>query len=53
MKPDSLFNQGMQPVVYSKKENEIEKEGWKREGFNICYFKNHIMKVVAISSRIE
>lgn len=45
MKPDSLFNMGMKPVVYSQKESQLTGESWRREGTNISYFKNNIPKV--------
>jgi hypothetical protein len=41
MKPESSFNQGMKPLVYSKKEADREDGngiGWLRDGQNICYF---------------
>ncbi|KAL4487062.1 hypothetical protein ABPG72_001514 [Tetrahymena utriculariae] len=44
MKNDSLFNYGMRPVVFSKKKNEQEQQGWFRGGFNISYFKNQILR---------
>lgn len=30
-KPDSLFNHGMKPLVYSEKKTEIEDVGWFRD----------------------
>jgi hypothetical protein len=38
MKPDSTYNKGMRPLVYSVKEAEKLKIGWQRECFNIAYF---------------
>lgn len=38
MKPDSTYNKGMRPLVYSVKESEKVKIGWQRECFNIAYF---------------
>ena len=39
-KPDSLFNSGMQMVMYSK-QNAVEKNlGWVRAGSEICYYPN-------------
>lgn len=43
-KPDSLYNYGMKPCVYSKKEAELFKRGWRREGLDICYYQNGIKK---------
>ena len=33
-KPDSMYNEGMRPLVYSVK----SKAGWLRCGYDICYF---------------
>ena len=33
-KPDSMFNEGMRPLLYSAKSNR----GWVRAAFDICYF---------------
>ena len=38
MKPDSTYNLGMKPVVYSVKEAEKNNIGWYRDGFNIAYY---------------
>jgi hypothetical protein len=38
MKPDSTYNKGMRPLVYSVKEAEKVKIGWQRECFNIAYY---------------
>lgn len=40
MKPDSNYNQGMKPLIYSVKEAETKKIGWKRDGFNIAYYQS-------------
>ena len=40
MKPDSNYNQGMKPLIYSEKEAEINKIGWQRDGFNIAYYQS-------------
>ena len=37
IKPDSLYNHGMKPLVYSKKEAETRLVGWHRTGFDIKY----------------
>ncbi|CAI5439555.1 unnamed protein product [Caenorhabditis angaria] len=37
LKPTSMYSQGMQPVMFSI----IDKnEGWKRCGYNVCYYRN-------------
>ena len=43
MKDDSLYSQGMQPFVYSRKRH-LEGDGvqWHREGFNIEYYYNDL-----------
>jgi len=38
MKPDSNYNQGMKPLIYSVKEAETNKIGWQRDAFNIAYY---------------
>ncbi|KAJ3124674.1 Cytosolic carboxypeptidase 1 [Physocladia obscura] len=38
-KGNSQFGEGMQPVIYSKKEGV-----WRRGGENICFYKNHYRK---------
>lgn len=43
-KPDSLFNHGMKPLVYSERKVEEEGVGWFRDGYNIGYYKNGIKK---------
>lgn len=39
-KPDSLYNQGMKPLIYSTKKAEKEGIGWYRGGEEICYYQN-------------
>lgn len=39
-KPDSLYNLGMKPLVYSSKKAERDKIGWYRGGEDICYYQN-------------
>jgi hypothetical protein len=46
VKPASLYNSGMQPLVYSTRASQ-EKDnpkGWYRSGSNICYYQNHIAR---------
>jgi hypothetical protein len=43
-KPNSQFNFGMMPVMYST-QNAIELDtSWVRTGFDICYFPNRYLK---------
>jgi hypothetical protein len=44
MKPDSNYNQGMKPLVYSVREAEINNLGWYRDGQNIAYYQNQRKK---------
>ena len=58
MKPDSLYNCGMKPLVYSdamakQKSNyhlspletsKITELGWHRDGYNVCYYQNNMKK---------
>ena len=38
MKPDSLYNHGMRPLVYSETEAKRTGKGWVRGGGDICYY---------------
>lgn len=38
MKPDSTYNMGMKPVLYSVKDAEKSGIGWQRDGMNIAYY---------------
>ncbi|XP_027777803.2 cytosolic carboxypeptidase 4 isoform X1 [Marmota flaviventris] len=40
-KPNSQFNYGMQPTLYSVKEALLGRPSWIRTGNEICYYKNH------------
>ena len=40
MKPDSNYNQGMKPLIYSCTDAEKKKIGWHRDGFNIAYYQS-------------
>lgn len=44
IKPDSLFNYGMKPTVFSKGRYERRKIGWVREGQKISYEPNSIKR---------
>ncbi|KAG5892786.1 hypothetical protein JTB14_032660 [Gonioctena quinquepunctata] len=39
-KENSLFNEGMRPLMYSKKDSQLHSIGWRRCGQNITYFCN-------------
>ena len=39
-KPDSLFNHGMRPLVYSTKVADLHGTGWVRAGTNCCYYQS-------------
>jgi len=41
LKPDSQYNYGMQPVVYSDRNAADNGIGWIRDGSDICYYQNH------------
>ena len=55
MKPDSNYNMGMKPLVYSKIEAEQYEMGWYRDGFNIAYYQSSRKKkpVVHPDSRLS
>eukprot|EP00055_Hartaetosiga_balthica_P016386 m.103392 g.103392 ORF g.103392 m.103392 type:complete len:1433 (+) comp9094_c0_seq2:74-4372(+) len=42
LKNDSLYNHGMQPVVFSQRQYDEKGIGWHRDGDDVAYFKNHI-----------
>jgi hypothetical protein len=39
-KPDSLYNHGMRPLVYSKREATSSQIGWLRSGYDIRYYQS-------------
>mmetsp|Transcript_18907 Transcript_18907/g.62144 ORF Transcript_18907/g.62144 Transcript_18907/m.62144 type:complete len:711 (-) Transcript_18907:2680-4812(-) len=43
MKPDSVYNQGLRPLVYSEKEAE-KGTGWHRTGTDIAYYPNSLKR---------
>ena len=43
-KPDSLFNHGMKPLIYSEAKVEEDGTGWFRDGYWIGYYKNGIKR---------
>ncbi|XP_013406856.1 cytosolic carboxypeptidase 2 isoform X3 [Lingula anatina] len=42
MKPDSLYNNGMKPCMYSDKNAANNKIGWVRAGSEIKYYRNNL-----------
>ncbi|CAG9316011.1 unnamed protein product [Blepharisma stoltei] len=42
LKYESLYNEGLKPLVFSLKDAEITGVTWKRGGFNISYYQNSI-----------
>ena len=38
VKPDSLFNEGMKPIIYQKKYADSKGIGWVRAGEDIAYY---------------
>ena len=40
IKSDSLYNEGMRPVMYSTINANAKNIGWKRCGENISYYRN-------------
>ncbi|KAJ3034568.1 Cytosolic carboxypeptidase 2 [Rhizophlyctis rosea] len=40
MKPDSLYNYGMQPLMYSERAAELDGVGWHRVGTDISYYRS-------------
>jgi len=44
VKGDSLYLDGMQPVVFSDKESAACGRGWMRSGESICYYQNNIKR---------
>jgi hypothetical protein len=44
LKSDSLYNQGMKPLIYSDHDARTQGKGWVRGGENICYYRNSIKR---------
>ncbi|XP_055913111.1 cytosolic carboxypeptidase Nna1 isoform X2 [Eupeodes corollae] len=40
VKSDSLYNEGMRPLMYSTTNARVIGQGWRRCGENICYYRN-------------
>ncbi|XP_077173476.1 cytosolic carboxypeptidase 4 isoform X2 [Paroedura picta] len=49
-KPNSQFNYGMQPVMYSVKEALQGRPHWIRMGYDVCYYKNHYQRCTAVAA---
>ena len=43
-KADSLYNRGMQPLIYSMRDANKQNVGWVRRGEEVCYYQNHIKR---------
>jgi cytosolic carboxypeptidase protein 2/3 len=44
LKPDSLYNHGMKPLLYSEINAQRYGRGWERCGQDVCYFANSIKR---------
>ena len=44
MKPDSLYNHGMKPLMYSEIEAKLYGKGWQRHGQDVCYYQNSMKR---------
>ncbi|XP_019599254.2 cytosolic carboxypeptidase 2 isoform X4 [Rhinolophus sinicus] len=42
LKPKSLYTLGMKPLMYSQLDADTHNLGWRREGKEIKYYKNHL-----------
>lgn len=47
LKPDSLYNHGMRPLIYSEIEAKANGIGWHRGCYKICYFQNTLKRKTA------
>jgi hypothetical protein len=47
LKPDSLYNHGMQPLIYSDIEAKEKGVGWHRGWEQICYYQNTLKRKTA------
>lgn len=43
-KPDSLYNCGLQILIYSDKMSNKDNIGWHRDGYNVCYYQSNLKK---------
>lgn len=44
LKPDSLYNHGMRPLMYSEIEAKKHGKGWVRGGKDVCYYQNSMKR---------
>ena len=44
VKGDSLYIDGMRPLVFSERANAGEGRGWERAGEDVCYYQNNIRR---------
>jgi len=44
LKPDSLYNHGMRPLMYSNVDASKFGKGWVRTGKDVCYYQNSMKK---------
>lgn len=44
VKPTSVYNEGMRPLMYSATKADMEKIGWHRGGENIIYYQNGLRR---------
>jgi hypothetical protein len=44
MKPDSLYNHGMRPLLYSDADAKKYGKGWQRHGNDVCYYQNSMKR---------
>ena len=47
MKPDSLYNHGMRPLVYSEIDGKKYGKGWTRGCNKVCYYQNSMKRKAA------
>ena len=48
-KEESLYNEGLRPLLYSTKDAKKRAVGWRRCGENIAYYKNDSSYAIIIS----
>ncbi|CDW76244.1 zinc carboxypeptidase family protein [Stylonychia lemnae] len=44
LKPDSLYNHGMRPLMYSEIQAKKYGKGWFRNGKDVCYYQNSMKR---------
>lgn len=44
LKPDSLYNVGMKPMIYSERNASTKGLGWHRDGAEICYYTTNVKR---------